>query len=153
MAGHNVTHTVFVQAAAGGQYPNWKEASVLNETLRPLNEVEYCQGVASICDAERPGCPRICAGIVGWADFQDPEVEQLLIADCRVRNFRGIRTGPVCPHAITQRSCASNNDFRSTSKSCLGLSAGGRGGRGVLPRHGAHGEIQPHVRLRRRWSR
>ena len=97
-AGHNVTHTVFVQAAAGGQYPNWKEASVLNETLRPLNEVEYCQGVASICDAERPGCPRICAGIVGWADFQDPEVEQLLIADCRVRNFRGIRTGPVCPH-------------------------------------------------------
>ena len=98
MAGHNVTHTVFVQAAAGGQYPNWKEASVLNETLRPLNEVEYCQGVASICDAERPGCPRICAGIVGWADFQDPEVEQLLIADCRVRNFRGIRTGPVCPH-------------------------------------------------------
>jgi hypothetical protein len=68
-----------VQAAAGGQYPNWKEARGLPETHRPLAEVEYCQGVAAICDAEHPGAPRLCAGIVGWADFQDPDVEQLLV--------------------------------------------------------------------------
>ena len=101
--GHNVTHTVFLQATAGGQYPNWNAATALPESLRPLIEVELCQGIAAKCDAEKPGAPRICAGIMGWADFQDPHVEDLLIADCKLRNFRGVR-GPA-PDAADANFC------------------------------------------------
>ena len=91
--GHNVVQTVFLQVMADGQFPNWMEATELPPSLRPLGEVEYCQGIAAICDAERPAdVPRICAGIVGFADFSDPEVEPLLRAQARVRNMRGIRT-------------------------------------------------------------
>ena len=64
--GHNVVKTVFLQVMADGQFPNWMEATELPPPLRPLGEVEYCQGIAAICDAERPAdVPRICAGIVG----------------------------------------------------------------------------------------
>ena len=64
--GHNVVKTVFLQVMADGQFPNWMEATELPPSLRPLGEVEYCQGIAAICDAERPAdVPRICAGIVG----------------------------------------------------------------------------------------
>jgi len=68
--GHNVTHTVFLQASAGGQFPNWRNASALPEALRPLIEVEICQGIAAKCDAEKTGALRICAAIMGCADFQ-----------------------------------------------------------------------------------
>ena len=87
-----VACAVFLQASAGGQYPNWHNSSA-PEHLRPTVEVELCQGIAAKCDAEKPGAPKICAGIMGYADFQDPLVEELLLADCRVRNFRGVR-GP-----------------------------------------------------------
>lgn len=95
-----VRYAVFVQCNSGGQFPNWQGATGLPEAMRPLVEVEYCQGVAAQCDALRPGAPRICAGIVGTISstpYPPGVLGQLLRSMCRVRNFRGIRASlPNC---------------------------------------------------------
>lgn len=87
--GHNVVKIVFTQANA---FYHARGVTGMPDLMRPLGEVEYCQGVAALCDSGVYGNCRVCAGIVGGADFQDPEVEKLLQAQMRYRNFRGIRT-------------------------------------------------------------
>lgn len=89
-SGHNVVKTVFAEAHA---FYN-AGATVLPKPLSALGEVEYCQGVAALCESETYGQTRVCAGIIGSANFADPQVDQLLNAQLRVRNFRGIRTNP-----------------------------------------------------------
>jgi predicted TIM-barrel fold metal-dependent hydrolase len=104
--GHRVVATVFVQVSAGGTYPNWKPAISLPATLRPLAEVELCQGVAAQQAAAFPAAPQICAGIIGYVDFrQAPGGPEALLQECtKLRNYRGVRTGP--PDASDLQFCA-----------------------------------------------
>ena len=45
---------------------------------RKFGEVEYCQGVAAQCESGIYGMTRVCAGICGTANFQDPKVVGLV---------------------------------------------------------------------------
>jgi hypothetical protein len=115
-------------------------------------EVEHCQGLAAKCDAEKPNAPKICAGIMGWADFQDPRVEELLAADCRVRNFRGIRgpqpvsfnrhSGEASTPASGTGSCFCLYHFPYPEVGSLYGRVAGCHGPEVLPRHGADGKVR-----------
>jgi len=87
--GHNVVKTVFAECLAF--FHGASVTGLPGDTMRPLGEVEYCQGVAALCDSGTYGNCRVCAGIVGTCDFHDPNVEQLLQAMVRSRNFRGTR--------------------------------------------------------------
>lgn len=86
--GHNVVKTVFVQA---GAFTHGKGVTGMPEVMRALGEVEYVQGVAALSDSGVYGQCRAAAGIIGTADFKDPDVLKVLGAQSRVRNFRGIR--------------------------------------------------------------
>lgn len=113
--GHNVVKTVLMQVSAGGVFPNHsaKGAIGLPDHFRPLAEVEYAQGVAALCETGTYGgaqapvgylecrsrLPRVCAGIVGYVNFQDPQVEELLRAMARLRNFRGVRNAMSDPES------------------------------------------------------
>eukprot|EP01043_Picozoa_sp_COSAG02_P028002 COSAG02_NODE_1676_length_11364_cov_12.500755_9_plen_206_part_00 len=150
--------TVFLQASAGGQYPNWHGSSA-PQHLRPMIEVELCQGLAAKCDAEKPTAPKVCAGIMGWADFQDPRVEELLLADCRVRNFRGIRGPlPVSFHlcmwtgVVLERSRGVEASLWYKRSCCMYLIHSIHGlvtgycGCEFLPRHGLDGKVRLSLR-------
>lgn len=60
--GHDIRATVFVQC--GAMY-----RATGDEALRPLGEVEFVNGVAAMSASGRYGTPRICDGIVGFADL------------------------------------------------------------------------------------
>jgi len=86
-AGHNVTHTVFVQARAfhraGGP-----------EELRPVGETEFVNGTAAMSASGLYGPSRMCAGIVGHANLAlGARVEAVLDAHGAAGGgrFRGIR--------------------------------------------------------------
>lgn len=84
-SGHNVRATVFVQARAFHRTHG-------PEPLRPIGETEFAAGVAE--QAERSGGPRLCAGIVGYADLLHGDaVHTVLEAHLAVGKgrFRGIR--------------------------------------------------------------
>jgi predicted TIM-barrel fold metal-dependent hydrolase len=61
-AGHNVTHTVFVESQAMYRKDGPEE-------LRPVGEVEFANGVAAMAASGRYGDCRLAAGIVGIADL------------------------------------------------------------------------------------
>jgi len=86
-AGHNVTHTVFVQTHSFFS----KDA---DEMMAPLGEVEAIQGISAQFRSGKYGAFRGAAAIVGSADLAKfgAEVEPLLVA-CKAAspNFRGIR--------------------------------------------------------------
>merc|ERR1719191_1493034 len=46
--GHNVVKTVFAQCFA---FHHAKGVTGLPDVMRPLGEVEYCQGLAALCDS------------------------------------------------------------------------------------------------------
>jgi L-fuconolactonase len=85
--GHNVRATVFVQCGAmyKAQGP---------ESLRPIGETEFVNGVAAMCASGRYGEVRACAGIVGHVDLtQGAAVGEVLDAHLKAGGgrFRGIR--------------------------------------------------------------
>lgn len=109
-SGHNVTSSVYVQA--------YSFHSLLSDTPpeeEPIGEVEYCQGVAALCDSGVYGTTRINAAIVGSCNLAHPRAEIVLKKMMGLRNFRGIRNRP---HGEL------NDDFRRglASLQKLGLS-------------------------------
>jgi predicted TIM-barrel fold metal-dependent hydrolase len=86
-SGHNITATVYLEwlsmYRAGGPVP-----------LRPVGEVEFANGVATIAASETFGKTKVCAGIVAYADLMlGAEVEAVLEAMILAGGgrFRGIR--------------------------------------------------------------
>jgi len=91
--GHNIVATVFCQS-------KWCGATDAEEHMRFVNEVEFCQGVSSLCHAALYGpakesqmgpCTSVCSGIIGEVDLRHPKVEEALSAMMKCANFRGIR--------------------------------------------------------------
>jgi L-fuconolactonase len=83
-AGHNIIATVFVQALAMYR----KEGP---DELRPVGETEFARDIALSCQR---GEPRLCAGIVGYADLTlGANVRPVLEAHIAAGDgrFRGIR--------------------------------------------------------------
>lgn len=86
-AGHNITHTVFVQARAFHRADGPEE-------LRPVGETEFVNGVAAMSASGLYGPSRMCAGIVGHANLAlGARVEAVLTAHLAAGGgrFRGIR--------------------------------------------------------------
>ena len=61
-SGHKVTATVFAQC-----YVMYRASGP--EHLQPVGETEFANGVAAMSASGQYGGSRICAGIIGWADF------------------------------------------------------------------------------------
>ena len=61
-SGHNITHTVFIEAMAF-----YREVGPLE--LKPLGEVEFAGGVAAMSASGIYGATRVCAAIVGHANL------------------------------------------------------------------------------------
>jgi len=85
-AGHNITHTVFMECHA--MYRNDGP-----EELKPVGEVEFVNGIAAMAASGRYGACRV-AGIVGTADLMlggrvTPVLEALIAAGNG--RFRGVR--------------------------------------------------------------
>tara|TARA_B110001452_G_scaffold172140_1_gene144194 strand:- start:2216 stop:3400 length:1185 start_codon:yes stop_codon:yes gene_type:complete len=84
-SGHNVVGTVFVQCGSHHLVKGPAE-------FRPCGEVEYCQGVAATCESSLyPTAPRLCWGVVGYADLRHPNIDAVLERMARCRSFRGVR--------------------------------------------------------------
>ena len=85
--GHNITATVYLEWLSMYRADGPAE-------LRPVGEIEFANGVAAMSASGTYGKPRVCAGIVGYADLAlGAPVEKVLeamIAAGGVR-FRGIR--------------------------------------------------------------
>ena len=85
-AGHNVVATVFLQCF-------WAYRTAGPEEMNSVGETEFVASVAA--EAARRGVkPRVCAGIVGYADFRQGEkVDAVLEAhiEAGAGHFRGIR--------------------------------------------------------------
>ncbi|MFZ0116979.1 MAG: amidohydrolase family protein, partial [Xanthobacteraceae bacterium] len=85
-SGHNVRATVFIQCRsmyrAGGP-----------SELAPVGETEFVNGVSAMSASGHYGGTRLCAGIVGHADFRvGPRVREVLEAHIAASSrFRGIR--------------------------------------------------------------
>jgi len=85
-AGHNVVSTVFVECAS-------MYRSDGPESLRPVGETEFVNGVAAMSASGRYGAGRVCAGIVSFADLTlGGAVGDVLDEHMRLSGrFRGIR--------------------------------------------------------------
>jgi predicted TIM-barrel fold metal-dependent hydrolase len=85
--GHNIRASVFVECTAMFKADG-------PESLRPVGETEYVNGVAAMSASGIYGDTRLCAGIVSYADLRwGAEVRPLLQAHIRAGGgrFRGIR--------------------------------------------------------------
>ncbi len=86
-SGHNIIATVFLQCRAMHRADG-------PESLRPVGETEFVNGVAAMSASGGYGPTRVCAGIVGYADLQlGASVREVLEAHLRAGGdrFRGIR--------------------------------------------------------------
>lgn len=85
-AGHNVVSTVFVECAAMYRADG-------PESMRPVGETEFVNGVAAMSASGRYGEIRACAGIVSYADLTlGEQVGPVLDAHMAAsQRFRGIR--------------------------------------------------------------
>jgi predicted TIM-barrel fold metal-dependent hydrolase len=85
-SGHNVVATVFVECASMYRADG-------PESLRPVGETEFVNGIAAMTASGGYGPVRACAGIVSFADLTLGEnVAPVLEAHLRVsERFRGIR--------------------------------------------------------------
>ncbi|HEV2300381.1 MAG TPA: amidohydrolase family protein [Stellaceae bacterium] len=86
-AGHNVTHTVYLEWLSMYRADGPAE-------FRPVGEVEFANGVAAASASAKYGPARVCAGIVGYADLAlGAAVERVLeaMAAAGGGRFRGIR--------------------------------------------------------------
>src|SRR6267154_4528356 len=85
--GHNVTATVYLEWLSMYRADGPAE-------LRPVGEIEFANGVAAMSASGAYGKPRLCAGIVGYADLAlGAPVEKVLEAMIAAGGgrFRGIR--------------------------------------------------------------
>ena len=85
--GHNVTATVYLEWLSMYRATGPAE-------LRPVGEIEFANGVAAMSASGSYGKPRVCAGIVGYADLTlGAEVEKVLEAMIMAGGgrIRGIR--------------------------------------------------------------
>ena len=106
-SGHNVIATVFVQAHHGYRTSG-------PEALRCVGETEAIEGLAQAA-AQRGGAPRLCEGIVGFADLTLGEgVRAVLDAHLGVApaRFKGVRHSvardPHFPEGIVLRPAPAN---------------------------------------------
>lgn len=89
--GHDIRATVFVQCRE-------RHRTEGPENLRPVGEAEFAAGVGEAQDASDPDGPKICAGIVSFAQLKlGAEVREVLEAHIEAGNgrFRGIRQSAV----------------------------------------------------------
>jgi hypothetical protein len=85
--GHNITATVYLEWLSMCRADGPAE-------LRPVGEIEFANGVAAMSASGTYGKPRVCAGIVGYADLAlGAPVEKVLEAMIAAGDgrFRGIR--------------------------------------------------------------
>jgi L-fuconolactonase len=84
-SGHNICGTVYTEASSF-------YATDGPESLRPVGETQFAQGVAAMTASGRYGPTKMCAGIVSFADCGlGREIEPVLRAHAASPNFRGIR--------------------------------------------------------------
>lgn len=62
-AGHRIVATVYVEGETGFRKTG-------PEVLRPLGEVEFANGIGALADSGVYGGLRLCAAIIGFADFR-----------------------------------------------------------------------------------
>ncbi len=62
-SGHNVVSTVFIETFAMFRAEG-------PEQLKPVGEVEFINGIAAVSASGKYGPTRVCAGIIGYADFR-----------------------------------------------------------------------------------
>jgi predicted TIM-barrel fold metal-dependent hydrolase len=89
--GHNIVATVFIEAGAMYRADG-------PEATKSIGEVEFVNGVAAMSASGRYGKPRLCAGIIGYADLMlgdgaRPVLESLIAAGNG--RFRGVRYGAI----------------------------------------------------------
>ena len=119
-AGHNVLSTVFIEARAMYRQEG-------PESLRPVGEVEFVQGLASASASGLYGPCRAAAAIVGHANLNlGAEVEPVLeiLRDASPYHFRGIRHSVTWdPHPEVENTAAHNmagqlasDNFRAGAK-------------------------------------
>ena len=86
-SGHNITHTVFIEAMAF-----YREAGPVE--MKPLGEVEFAGGVAAMSASGIYGATRACAGIVGHANLHRGAAAREVLAAMQAAasgRLRGIR--------------------------------------------------------------
>ena len=86
-SGHNITHTVFIEAMAF-----YREAGPVE--MKPLGEVEFAGGVAAMSASGIYGATRACAGIVGHANLHRGAAARAVLAAMQAAangRLRGIR--------------------------------------------------------------
>lgn len=86
-AGHNVVASVYIEASAFHRRSG-------PPVLRPLGEIEFANGVGAMFASGEYGDLRLCAGIVGYADFRMGDEVALLLdraMEAAPDRFRGIR--------------------------------------------------------------
>lgn len=86
-AGHNIRATVYVEGGTG-----FRESGP--EVLKPLGEVEFANGVGAMADSGKLDGVRLCAAIVGYADFRLGETVGWLLdrsIAAAPDRFRGVR--------------------------------------------------------------
>ncbi len=86
-SGHNIVATVFIECAS-------MYRATGPESLRPVGETEFVQGIAAMSASGAYGATRVAAGIVGFADLTlGASVRDVLQAHIAAspNRFRGIR--------------------------------------------------------------
>ncbi|MGE4240955.1 amidohydrolase family protein [Ramlibacter sp.] len=86
-SGHNIVATVFAECST-----MWRQGG--DESLRPLGEIEFANGIAAMSASGRYGPARVNAGIIGFADLRmGNEVDRVLDAyqACAGSRLAGIR--------------------------------------------------------------
>ena len=84
--GHNVVSTVFVECASMYRASG-------DESVRPVGETEFVNGIAAMSASGRYGTTRACAGIVSYADL-NLGADAGVVLDAHIAassRFRGIR--------------------------------------------------------------
>jgi len=88
-SGHNVVSTVFIECASMFKADG-------PDTMRPVGEVEFVNGIAAMSASGQYGTPRIAAGIVGTANLLLGDAVAAVLDAQLVAGggrFRGIRLG------------------------------------------------------------
>ncbi len=96
-SGHNITETVFIECSSMYRADG-------PESLRPVGETEFVQGIAAMSASGEYGDTKVAAGIVGFADLTlGDAVEEILEAHraASPQRFRGIRHAAVWDESPT----------------------------------------------------
>jgi predicted TIM-barrel fold metal-dependent hydrolase len=126
-AGHNITETVFLEC--GSMYR--KDGP---ESMRPVGETEFVQGIAAQSASGQYGDTKVAAGIVGYADLSiGDDVAEVLEAHIAASptRFRGVRNSTcwdespeIGGYKSPPQGLLGNSEFRKgfTALQNLGLS-------------------------------